>query len=128
MVKWWDRFWGAVWMLGSLGTAYLTGRWFADHAAPADLGGLRYGLIAFSGLFGLLVGAFLLSIAVIGVTTGIEWLLARAGFPLRPSVSLAIGEPAAPQPEAQDDAATADGPDAEATPPAATTLKALGSD
>lgn len=85
MVKWWDRLWGAVWMVGSLLIAYRTARWFADHAAPADLGGLRYGLIAFSGLFGLLVGAFCLSLAVIGVTSGIEYLLARAGHPLRPA-------------------------------------------
>jgi hypothetical protein len=84
VAKWWDRFWGAVWMVGSALSAYLTGRWFAANAAPADLGGLRYGLIVFSGLFGLLVGAFCLSLAVIGITTGIEYLLARAGFPLRP--------------------------------------------
>lgn len=84
MVKWWDRFWGAAWMVGSAAVAYLTARWFAENASPADLGGLRYGLIVFSGLFGLLIGAFVLSIAVIGITTGVEWLLARAGFPLRP--------------------------------------------
>ena len=83
MVKWWDRFWGAVWMIGSVATAYLTARWFAINASPADLGGLRYGLIAFSGLFGLLVGAFLLSIATIGIMGGIEALLARAGRPVR---------------------------------------------
>ena len=84
LVKWWDRFWGAVWMVGSILIAYLTGRWFADNAAPLDLGGLRYGLIVFSGLFGLLVGAFCLSIVVIGITSGIEYLFARAGYPLRP--------------------------------------------
>ena len=83
MIKWWDRFWGAVWMLGSLVVAYLTARWFATNAAPADLGGLRYGLIAFAGLFGLLVGALLLSIASIGIMTGVEALLARAGHPVR---------------------------------------------
>lgn len=83
-IKWWDRFWGAVWMVGSAWVAYATGRWFADNASPADLGGLRYGLIAFSGLFGLLVGAFCLSLLVIGITSGIEYLFARAGHPLRP--------------------------------------------
>jgi hypothetical protein len=84
VAKWWDRFWGAVWMVGSVLIAYATGKWMAANSAPADLGGLRYGLIAFSSLFGLLVGAFCLSLAVIGITTGIEYLLARAGFPLRP--------------------------------------------
>ena len=83
MIKWWDRFWGAVWMVGSLVVAYLTARWFATNAAPADLGGLRYGLIAFSGLFGLLVGALLLSIASIGIMSGVEALLARTGHPVR---------------------------------------------
>ena len=83
MVKWWDRFWGAVWMVGSGVVAYLTARWFATNAAPADLGGLRYGLIAFAGLFGLLVGALLLSIATIGIMSAVEGLLARAGRPVR---------------------------------------------
>jgi hypothetical protein len=81
VVKWWDRFWSAVWMIGSAVCAYVAGRWVAVNASPADLGGLRYGLIAFSGLFGLLVGAFCLSIAVIAVTTGLEWLFAKAGHP-----------------------------------------------
>lgn len=84
MVKWWDWFWGAVWIIGSALTAYLTARWFAINAAPADLGVLRYGLVAFSGLFGLLLGAFVLSVAIIGITSGSEWLLARWGYPLRP--------------------------------------------
>lgn len=84
MAKWWDRFWGAVWVVGSLWIAYATGRWMAVNSAPADLGSLRYPLIVVSSLFGLLVGSFCLSLAVIGVTTGIEYLLARAGFPLRP--------------------------------------------
>lgn len=83
MVKWWDRFWGAVWIIGSVATAYLTARWFAINASPADLGGLRYGLIAFSGLFGLLIGAFILSIATVGIMGGVEALLARAGRPVR---------------------------------------------
>src|SRR4051812_19297263 len=123
VVKWWDRFWGAVWMVGSAAAAYLTGRWFAENAAPADLGGLRYGLIVFSGLFGLLVGAFVLSLAVIGITSGVEWLLARAGHPLRPLAAspLAIA-PDAPAPV---EAATPDEPDA--TVPAHP-LKVLGSD
>ena len=89
-IKWWDRFWGAVWMVGSVLVAYATGRWFADNASPADLGGLRYGLIGFSALFGLLVGAFCLSLLVIGITSGIEHLFARAGHPLRPPVD-AVG-------------------------------------
>jgi len=84
VIKWWDWFWGAVWMIGSAYIAYLTGRWFATNASPADLGVLRYGLIAFSGLFGLLVGAFCLSIAIIGITSGIEWAFARLGHPMRP--------------------------------------------
>lgn len=81
MVKWWDRFWGAVWFVSSWAIAYWTGRWFAINASPSDLGNLRYGLIAFSGLFGLLVGAFVMSLAVIGITSGIEALSARAGHP-----------------------------------------------
>jgi hypothetical protein len=123
VVKWWDRFWGAVWMVGSVAAAYLTGRWFAENAAPADLGGLRYGLIVFSGLFGLLVGAFVLSIAVIGITTGVEWLFARAGHPLRPPAPspLAIVE----ESQVSDEAAVPAEAD-EVMP--ARTLKALGSD
>jgi len=89
VVKWWDRFWGAVWILGSVGAAYLTGRWFALYAAPANLGVLRYGLVAFSALFGLLVGALLISVAVIGITSGVEWLLRRVGHPLRPDAPTA---------------------------------------
>ena len=42
VVKWWDWFWGAVWIIGSALVAYLTARWFAINAAPADLGVLRY--------------------------------------------------------------------------------------
>ena len=83
MVKWWDRFWSVAWFAGSAAIAYWTARWFAVNASPADLGGLRYGLIAFSGLFGLLVGAFLTSIAVSGITSGVESLFARAGHPFR---------------------------------------------
>lgn len=83
MVKWWDRFWSAVWFLGSLAIAYLTARWFATNAAPADLGGLRYGLIVFSGIFGLLIGALVISIVSIGIMTGVEALLARAGHPVQ---------------------------------------------
>lgn len=103
MVKWWDRFWGAVWMVGSGVIAYLTARWFATNAAPADLGGLRYGLIAFAGLFGLLVGALLLSIATIGIMSAVEGLLARAGRPVRrpepPNGGLRLRQPD-PAPEA----------------------------
>src|SRR3712207_6666156 len=82
LVVWWDRFWGAVWLLGSLWIAYLTARWFADHATPSDLGALRWGLIAFAALSGLLLGMFGLSLAVIGITSGLEKLFARLGRPL----------------------------------------------
>lgn len=82
VVRWWDRLWGAAWLLGSLWFAYLTARWFAAVAAPANLGALHYGLVAFAALFGLLVGMFLLSAAVIALTTGLEWLFARLGHPL----------------------------------------------
>lgn len=89
MVKWWDRFWGAVWSIGSLAIAYFTGRWFAHNAAPADLGGLRYGLIAFAALFGWLVGAFCLSMLVIGITSGLERGFAKLGHPfVRPALSV----------------------------------------
>jgi hypothetical protein len=89
VVKWWDRFWGAVWSIGSLAIAYFTGRWFAHNAAPADLGGLRYGLIAFAALFGWLVGAFCLSMLVIGITSGLERGFAKLGHPfVRPSLSV----------------------------------------
>ncbi|MGN6812261.1 MAG: hypothetical protein ACTHMP_15435 [Thermomicrobiales bacterium] len=88
MVKWWDRFWGAVWSVGSLAIAYFTGRWFAHNAAPADLGGLRYGLIVFATLFGWLVGAFCLSMVVIGITSGLERIFAKLGHPfVRPPLS-----------------------------------------
>jgi hypothetical protein len=123
VVKWWDRFWGAAWMVGSAAVAYLTGRWFAENAAPADLGALRYGLIVFSALFGLLVGAFVLSLTVIGITTGIEWLFARAGHPMRPPAAspLAIA-PDLPTPTETATPAVAD----DAAP--AQALKVLGSD
>ena len=82
LVLWWDRCWGAIWLLGSVWIAYLTARWFAQHATPSDLGALRWGLIAFAALFGLLLGMFGLSLAVIGITSGLEKLLARLGRPL----------------------------------------------
>jgi hypothetical protein len=105
VAKWWDRFWGAVWMIGSVLIAYLTGRWIAANSAPADLGSLRYGLIAFSSLFGLLVGAFCLSLAIIGVTSGVEYLLARWGYPLRPpQASFLAIDPESPVAEAAPDA------------------------
>jgi len=110
VVKWWDRFWSVAWFVGSGAIAYWTARWFAANASPADLGNLRYGLIAFSGLFGLLVGAFLTSIAVIAITSGIEALFARAGHPFR-------------RPPLEEEAAAAPGPQdaTEAAPPAALT-------
>ena len=82
-VKWWDRFWGAVWVLGSLWVAYQTARWFALNASPADLGPLRYALVAFAFVFGLLIGMALLSLAIIGVTVGLERLFARLGLVVR---------------------------------------------
>ena len=42
MVKWWDRFWGAAWVVGSAWIGYETARWFALNATPSDLGPLRY--------------------------------------------------------------------------------------
>ena len=96
-VRWWDRLWGAVWVLGSLWVAYQTARWFALNASPADLGPLRYALVAFAFVFGLLVGMALLSLAIIGVTVGLERLFARLGFPLRrpdrPAGSPELGDP-----------------------------------
>jgi hypothetical protein len=90
VVKWWDRFWGAVWVIGSLAIAYFTGRWFAHNAAPVDLGGLRYGLIVFATLFGWLVGAFCLSMVVIGITSGLEKVFAKLGHPfVRPALNVA---------------------------------------
>ena len=96
-VRWWDRLWGAVWVLGSLWVAYQTARWFALNASPADLGPLRYALVAFAFVFGLLVGMALLSLAIIGVTVGLERLFARLGFPLRrpdrPAGLPGVGDP-----------------------------------
>ena len=84
MVKWWDRLWGAVWVVGSAWIAYRVAAWFAAQAAPADLGVVRYGLIALAFFFGLLTGQFGLSVAIIAVTAGVERLCARLGRPLRP--------------------------------------------
>lgn len=83
MVKWWDRFWGAVWIGGSLAIAYLTARWLAVDVELPDYGPWRYVLVAFAFLFGLLLGMFGLSVAVIAITTALERLLARLGRPLR---------------------------------------------
>ena len=98
-VKWWDRLWGAVWVLGSLWVAYATARWFALNASPPDLGPLRYALVAFAFVFGLLIGMALLSLAIIGVTVGLERLFARLGYPMprpdRPAGSPATGDPPA---------------------------------
>ncbi len=116
VVKWWDRFWGAVWIIGSLAVAYLTARWFATNAAPADLGGLRYGLIAFSGLFGLLVGALLLSIASIGIMSGVEALLARAGYPLERPKPTSSGLRIAQRSREGDEGPQDEPPDAAPTP------------
>ncbi len=100
VIKWWERFWGAVWIIGSMGTAYWAARWMALNAAPVDLGAFRYGLIAFSGLLGWLVGAFVLSLTTIAIMSGLEFLLARVGINLRP--------PAPVQPETIEDTATAE--------------------
>lgn len=111
MVKWWDRFWGAVWIVGSFWIAYQSALWFnnMERAAPADLGGLRYGLIGSAFIFGLLVGALLLSIAVIGVTIGFEWLFSKLGMPLRRPASkpaVAPTDEPAPGPVAPDPASS----------------------
>jgi hypothetical protein len=98
LVIWWDRFWGAVWLFGSIWVAYLTARWFAEHATPSDLGALRWGLIAFAAIFGLLIGMFGLSLAVIGITSGLEKLLARLGWPLpRPPAPAPQPNPRSPR-------------------------------
>ena len=113
-VKWWDRFWGAVWVLGSAGVAYWTARWFALNAARPGLGPLRYGLVAFAFLFGLLVGMALLSLAIIGLTVVLERLFARLGVPVvrpgRPAAQAEVARPAAVEaPPARADASL--GPD-----------------
>lgn len=94
LARWWDRFWGGLWVAGSLWIAYQTARWFAANASPAALGPLRYGLIVFAFLFGLLVGMAVLSLAIIAVTVALEWLLSKLGHPLRPP---APDERAAPE-------------------------------
>lgn len=83
MVKWWDRGWGALWVVGSAIIAFKTARWFAVNASPADLGPLRYGLIVFAFLFGMLVGMAVLSLAIIGVMVAFERLFAAIGRPLK---------------------------------------------
>lgn len=121
MVKWWDRFWGAVWFIGSWAIAYWTARWFAMNASPADLGNLRYGLIAFSGLFGLLVGAFVTSLAVIGITSGIEALFARAGHPFqRPPLEEKVAAVSEAQEPTEDTPIAVMAPAGDATPAALT--------
>lgn len=106
MAKWWDRFWGAVWTIGSVVVAYETARWFSLHASPSNLGALRYPLLVFAFLFGLLVGMAALSAVIIGVTMGLERLFAALGLPLRQLQPLHPGrpgqvvEPAQPEREA----------------------------
>ena len=106
MVRWWDRFWGAVWVVGSAWIGYETARWFALNATPSDLGPLRYALVAFAFIFGLLLGMVGLSLAIIGATVGLERLFATLGHPLqRP----------APQAPAPEHGPPADAPTAEVT-------------
>lgn len=93
MVKWWDRFWGALWSIGSAAIAYKTARWFGANASPADLGPLRYGLIGFAFLFGLLVGMGVLSLLTIALMVVFERLLALLGYPMhrpKPTMSSAL--------------------------------------
>ena len=85
MVKWWERFWGLVWMIGTVAIAYAAGRWMAANAAPLDLGSLRYGLIGAAALFGLLLGALTVSLIVIGLMSLLERGFARLGYNLRPA-------------------------------------------
>lgn len=81
VVKWWDRFWGALWAIGSAYIAFKTARWFATNASPADLGPLRYGLIGFAFLFGLLLGMAVLSLLTIGIMVALERLASALGHP-----------------------------------------------
>ncbi|HET8632158.1 MAG TPA: hypothetical protein VFL91_32430 [Thermomicrobiales bacterium] len=116
VAKWWDRFWGAVWTIGSLFAAFKTAQWFAHNAAPSDLGALRYPLLVFAFLFGLLVAMAILSAVIIGVTIGLERLFAALGLPLRQLQPLFPGKPdQAVQPE----------PGEPATPEAASVAPAL---
>lgn len=84
MLKWWERFWAALWFAGSALVAYLTAQWWAEHAMPSNLGYQRYGLLVFAGLLGWLVGALLFSIAIVLLMTVLEFILARFGLRLRP--------------------------------------------
>jgi hypothetical protein len=100
VAKWWDRFWGAVWTIGSFFAAFKTAQWFAHNAAPSNLGALRYPLLVFAFLFGLLVAMAILSAVIIGVTIGLERLFAALGLPLRQLRPLVPGKPdQAAQPE-----------------------------
>lgn len=108
MAKWWDRFWGAVWTIGSVVVAYGTARWFALHASPSNLGALRYPLLVFAFLFGLLVGMAALSAVIIGVTMGLERLFAALGLPLRQLQPLHPGKPDGAAPAEQPERAAAD--------------------
>jgi hypothetical protein len=134
VVKWWDRFWGAVWVAGSAWIGYETARWFALNATPADLGPLRYALVAFAFIFGLLLGMAGLSLAIIGATVGLERLSAALGHPLqRPAPSAPAQAPSADTtPPLDSDSATAPsvpqhGPRADA-PPAEVTPNTVGRD
>lgn len=104
MVKWWDRFWGALWALGSAYIAFETARWFATNASPADLGPLRYGLIVFAFLFGLLLGMAVLSLLTIGIMVVLERLAGALGHPFNRPVSATSGLLIAPRRAAAEDA------------------------
>lgn len=97
MVKWWDRFWGALWAIGSAYIAFRTARWFATNASPADLGPLRYGLIVFAFLFGLLLGMAVLSLLTIGIMVVLERLAGALGHPFNRPVPATSGLLIAPR-------------------------------
>lgn len=103
MVKWWDRFWGALWAVGSAYIAFKTARWFATNASPADLGPLRYGLIVFAFLFGLLLGMAALSLFTIGCMVVLERLAGALGRPFNRPVPATSGLSIAPKRAAPED-------------------------
>ncbi len=107
MVKWWDRFWGAVWFVGSVAIAYLATRYVIHNATPAYLGVAgRYTLVAFAFLTAMLIGMAVLSLVVLGAITGFERLFARLGRPLRRPVP---SPPDAGPPAGSDERAVPDG-------------------
>ena len=109
VVKWWDRFWGVVWFVGSVWIGYLAARYVLLNATPAYLGAFgRYTLIAFAFLTAMLIGMAILSLAVMGVTIGLERLFVRLGRPLRRPAP-APAPPAAGRTSGSDEPPVSDG-------------------